>query len=41
MTHRKNIMSKLGINNTAGLVIYAVQEKLISPDQFIFDSAVN
>jgi DNA-binding NarL/FixJ family response regulator len=41
MTHRKNIMNKLGINNTAGLVIYAVQEKLISPDQFIFDSAVN
>ena len=41
MTHRKNIMNKLGINNTAGLVIYAVQEKLISPDQFIFDSTVN
>jgi DNA-binding NarL/FixJ family response regulator len=41
MTHRKNIMNKLGINNTAGLVIYAVQEKLISPDQFIFDSVVN
>ncbi|MBL4754451.1 MAG: response regulator transcription factor [Flavobacteriales bacterium] len=41
MTHRKNIMNKLGINNTAGLVIYAVQEKLISPDQFIFDSTVH
>lgn len=31
MTHRKNIMQKLGINNTAGIVIYAVKENLISP----------
>jgi len=31
-THRKNIMSKLGINNTAGLVMYAVREQLISPN---------
>ncbi len=29
-THRKNIMGKLGINNTAGLVLYAVREQLIS-----------
>ncbi len=29
-THRKNIMNKLGINNTAGLVMYAVREQLIS-----------
>jgi len=28
-THRKNIMSKLGINNTAGIVIYAVKENII------------
>lgn len=41
MTHRKNIMSKLGINNTAGLVIYAVQEKLISADQFVFEAAID
>jgi DNA-binding NarL/FixJ family response regulator len=29
-THRKNIMNKLGINNTARLVMYAVREQLIS-----------
>jgi DNA-binding NarL/FixJ family response regulator len=29
-THRKNIMSKLGINNTARLVMYAVREQLVS-----------
>ncbi len=29
-THRKNIMSKLGINNTAGLVMYAVRNQLVS-----------
>jgi DNA-binding NarL/FixJ family response regulator len=31
-THRKNIMNKLGINNTAGLVMYAVREQLILPN---------
>lgn len=35
-THRKNIMAKLGINNTAGIVIYAVKEGLISPNRFLF-----
>ncbi|HTA26150.1 MAG TPA: response regulator transcription factor [Bacteroidia bacterium] len=29
-THRKNIMSKLGINNTAGLVMYAVRNQLVN-----------
>lgn len=29
-THRKNIMHKLGIRNTAGIVIYAVKEKIIN-----------
>jgi DNA-binding NarL/FixJ family response regulator len=29
-THRKNIMSKLGITNTAGLVMYAVRNQLIA-----------
>lgn len=29
-THRKNIMMKLGIKNTAGIVIYAVKENIIS-----------
>ncbi|GAB4252673.1 MAG: UvrY/SirA/GacA family response regulator transcription factor [Vicingaceae bacterium] len=28
-THRKNIMQKLGIKNTAGIVIYAVKENII------------
>lgn len=28
-THRKKIMSKLGIGNTAGLVMYAIKENLI------------
>lgn len=37
MTHRKNIMNKLGINNTAGIVIYAVRENLISPNKFLFN----
>jgi DNA-binding NarL/FixJ family response regulator len=36
MTHRKNMMGKLGINNTAGLIIYAVRENLISPNKFLF-----
>jgi DNA-binding NarL/FixJ family response regulator len=39
-THRKNIMNKLGINNTAGLVLFAVRENLISPNHFLF-SATN
>ena len=39
-THRKNIMNKLGVNNTAGLVLFAVRENLISPNHFLF-SATN
>lgn len=35
-THRKNIMSKLGVNNTAGLVLYAVRENIIAPNIFLF-----
>ncbi len=35
-THRKNIMNKLGLNNTAGLVLFAVRENLISPNHFLF-----
>jgi len=41
MTHRKNMMSKLGINNTAGLIIYAVRENLISPNRFLFSQGNN
>ncbi len=37
-THRKNIMNKLGIANTAGLVLYAVRENLISPNKYLFSS---
>lgn len=35
-THRKNIMRKLGIGNTAGIVMFAVKTKLVSPDKFEF-----
>ena len=38
-THRKNIMKKLNVNNTAGIVMYAVKTKLVSPNQFSFSSA--
>ncbi len=37
-THRKNIMAKLGVNNTAGLVLFAVRENLVSPNHFLFAS---
>ena len=35
-THRKNIMGKLGVKNTAGIVMYAVKTNLISPNKFLF-----
>ena len=35
-THRKNIMAKLGVKNTAGIVMYAVKTNLISPNHFLF-----
>ncbi len=35
-THRKNIMSKLGVKNTAGIVMYAVKTGLVSPNKFLF-----
>jgi DNA-binding NarL/FixJ family response regulator len=38
-THRKNIMSKLGVKNTAGIVMYAVKTNLISPNKFLFTAA--
>lgn len=37
-THRKNIMGKLGVKNTAGIVMYAVKMNLISPNKFLFTS---
>ncbi|MCH2232961.1 MAG: response regulator transcription factor [Crocinitomicaceae bacterium] len=36
-THRKNIMGKLGVKNTAGIVMYAVKENHISPNKFLFN----
>ncbi len=35
-THRKNIMAKLRVSNTAGLVMYAIRNKLLEPNQFLF-----
>ncbi len=35
-THRKNIMAKLQVNNTAGLVMYAVKENLLDRNKFLF-----
>lgn len=35
-THRKNIMAKLGVNNTAAIVMYAVKAQLVSPNKFLF-----
>lgn len=37
-THRKNIMSKLGVKNTAGIVMYAVKSGIVSPHKFLFAS---
>ena len=31
-------MQKLGINNTAGIVLFAVKEGLVSPNDFLFSS---
>lgn len=40
-THRKNIMRKLGIGNTAGIVMFAVKTNLVSPDKFEFSPSEN
>lgn len=37
-THRKNIMSKLGVNNTAGIVMYAVKNNLIEHNSLLFSN---
>lgn len=39
-THRKNIMAKLGVKNTAGIVMYAVKTNLVSPNKFLFASEI-
>ena len=38
-THRKNILGKLGVKNTAGIVMYAVKANLISPNKFLFSAS--
>jgi DNA-binding NarL/FixJ family response regulator len=35
-THRKNIMAKLGVKNTAAIVLYAVKNHLVSPNKYLF-----
>ena len=37
-THRKNIMMKLGVKNTAGIVMYAVKSGVVSPNKFLFQA---
>jgi len=37
-THRKNIMAKLGVKNTAGIVMYAVKENFTSPNKYLFSA---
>lgn len=37
-THRKNVMTKLGVKNTAGIVMYAVKNNLVSPNTFLFSA---
>jgi DNA-binding NarL/FixJ family response regulator len=37
-THRKNIMSKLGVNNTAGLVLFAIRNNIVTPNHFLFNT---
>tara|TARA_R110002072_G_scaffold302402_2_gene485152 strand:- start:21295 stop:21969 length:675 start_codon:yes stop_codon:yes gene_type:complete len=38
-SHRKNIMAKLGVKNTAGIVMYAVKSNLVTPNKFLFTAS--
>jgi DNA-binding NarL/FixJ family response regulator len=38
-THRKNIMQKLGVKNTASVVMYAVKAHLVNVNRFLFSGA--
>lgn len=40
-THRKNIMQKLGVNNTAAIVMFAVKNELVNTNKFLFSSQVS
>jgi DNA-binding NarL/FixJ family response regulator len=35
-THRKNIMAKLGVKNTAGIVMFAIKQNYTTPNKFLF-----
>lgn len=37
-THRKNIMNKLGVNNTAGIVMFAVKNRLLETNFDLFNA---
>jgi DNA-binding NarL/FixJ family response regulator len=37
-THRKNIMAKLGVNNTAGVVMFAVKNQLLETNFELFEN---
>ncbi|HTL81895.1 MAG TPA: response regulator transcription factor [Bacteroidia bacterium] len=37
-THRKNIMAKIGVNNTAGLVLFAIKNNIVTPNHFLFNT---
>ncbi len=37
-THRKNIMNKLAVNNTAGIVMFAVKHRLLETNHFLFSN---
>jgi len=37
-THRKNIMNKLDVNNTAGIVMYAVKNQLLETNHFLISN---
>lgn len=36
-THRRNVMQKVGVNNKAALVMYAMRNGLVSPNKFLFN----
>lgn len=38
ISHRRNIMAKVGVNSTAALVMYAVKNGYSSPNRFLFNS---
>lgn len=40
-THRKNIMKKLGVNNTAAIVMFAVKTGLVIPEEFMTLPSLN